>query len=110
MLCAPVTYEADARQMYEPAVVDAPVLRAVDQARDVAVGGAAAGALFGDANEIARGIRLAFEVAPPVVGAAEAGVEQQPARRGRRPCHLRHAQRLRRADADRLGRDPRRSR
>ena len=75
--------------------VAAPVLRSVDQARDIPVGGAAVRALFGDANEIPRRVRVSFEVAPAVVGPAVSGVEHQPVREGRRPGDLCHAQRWR---------------
>ena len=61
-------------------VGDAEVLRSVDQAGDVAIRRAAARALLGDADETARRIRLALEVADAEVRAAETRVEEQPIR------------------------------
>ena len=48
--------------------------------------GAPGRALLGDAGETAGGIGIALEAAPAVVDAAEAGVEEQPARHRRRPA------------------------
>ena len=83
------------------------VLRAVEQTRNAAVGGAAVLALFDDADQVPGRVRIALHVAPPVIGAAEAGVQQQPVGHRRRPAGLRHAQRLGRADAARFRRDAR---
>ena len=58
----------------------AEVLRPVDQSGNVAVGGAAVRALFGDPNQIARRVRLALEVADAEERAAETRLEEQPVR------------------------------
>src|SRR5438552_727606 len=64
------------------AVVVAPILRAVDQAGNTAVAGAAVRALFDDANEIPCDVPTPFEVARSVICPAEAGVQQPPVRHG----------------------------
>src|SRR6185436_14343499 len=88
----------------------------VHETRDAAVAGAAAGALLFDANQTARRIRLAFEVADAELRAAEARFEQDAIGQRRRPRRLRdvqraaeHADRFRR-NASRLGQPWRRTR
>ncbi len=87
----------DARKRGPPEVragiCHAEVLRSVDQSRNVAVRGAAVGALLGDADEIARGIRLAFEISDAEERAAEARLEPQVARQGRGIRRLGHVER-----------------
>src|SRR5262249_15449658 len=85
---------------------DAEVLRPVDEPGNVPVRRAAVGALFGDANQIARRIWFALEVANAEIGAAKAGFEEQPAPQRRGPGDLRHVQGTP-AHAAGLGRDTR---
>ena len=72
---------------------DAEVLRSVHQPGNAAVCRAAARALLGHANQIARGVRRALEVAHAEEGAAESRLEQQPVRHRRRPRRLSDVQR-----------------
>src|SRR4051812_2816493 len=83
----------------------APILRAVDQARDVAVVCAAVRALLRHADEIARDVARALGVPGSVVGRPETRVEQQPRGPRRRPRRLRYAHRVQKTDTDGLRRD-----
>src|SRR5438093_11630872 len=76
-----------------------PVLRSVHQARNAAVRRAPGGTLFDDVDQIVCRVRIALEIAPPVIDSAPAGIEEQLVRVGRRPGQLRDAERLGLADA-----------
>ena len=89
-------------------VVLAPVLRSVHQTWDPAVRRAARGTLFDDIDQIVRRIWITLEIAPRVIDPAPAGIEEQLVRQGRRPGHLRYAERFRLAHAAGFRRDARR--
>jgi hypothetical protein len=82
MLCDPVTYETFAFQLNDPVLL---MLKSCERYTRpaAAVVGASRRALLGDTGQPARRIRIALEAAPPVVHAAEAGVEEQPPRERR---------------------------
>ena len=90
-----------------PGEVRAIVLRPVDDARSIAIREAAGRTLFGHLDQIVRGIRDALEIAPSVIRAPEACLQQQPVGERRRPRHLRHSKRQRLVRAVRFRRDDR---